>query len=306
MSAPVLSVVVLSWNTKDITLACLAALRADTPRHAREVIVIDNGSADGSADAIAEHHPWVTLVRNAHNAGYAGGHNQGARLARGEFLCTLNSDTEVRPGALDVLVDFLRDNPRYGAAAPMLLDVDGGVQRACMRFPTLLTALCHDTWFSRFWPGSAIEARYYMRDFDHLHDRDVDQPPGAAFVIRRAEYLALGGLDEELFLFFNDVDFCRRLRRAGRLIRYVTAAKVVHHGGASTRGYGDFVVTWHRNRLAYYRKHYGGWVMPYLRAIVRMRALQEAIALRRRHRDPDDQRAALADLARCRREILAR
>src|SRR4029453_13979604 len=105
------------------------------------------------------------------NRGYAGGHNQGAQLARGEFLCTLNSDTEVQPGALDAMVDFLRANPDYGAVSPMLLNLDGSVQRACMRFPGLTTALCFDTWLGKFWPGSWVEARYYMRDFDHLAGR---------------------------------------------------------------------------------------------------------------------------------------
>ncbi|MEZ5963039.1 MAG: glycosyltransferase family 2 protein [Planctomycetota bacterium] len=305
MTAPKLSVVVLSWNTKDITLACLRALQRDTARHEREVLVIDNGSHDGSADAVASEHPWVQLVRNPDNRGYAGGHNQGARMARGTFLCTLNSDTEVAPGALDALVDFLEADPTYGAVAPMLVHPDGSVQRACMRFPGLLTALCYDTWVGKVWPGSWVEARYYMRDFDHLSSRDVAQPPGAVFVIRRQEYLDLGGLDENLFLFFNDVDLCRRLWKMRRRIRYLADVQVVHHGGASTKGYGDFIVVWHRNRLAYYRKHYGPWVMPYLRAIVRMRALQERFALRRRYRDPGDLRSALADLARCRREILA-
>jgi len=305
VTAPKLSVVVLSWNTRDIVLACLAALQRDAPRHAREVIVIDNGSRDGSADAIAAAHPWVRLVRNPTNRGYAAGHNQGAQLASGEYLCTLNSDTEVMPGALDALVDFLIAHPAYAAVSPRLLNRDGSVQRACMRFPGLLTALCYDTWLGKFWPGSWVEDRYYMRDFDHVHSRDVPQPPGAVFVIRRAEYLDLGGLDEHLFLFFNDVDLCRRLWKMRRRIRYLADVAVVHHGGASTRGYGDFIVTWHRNRLAYYRKHYGPWVMPYLRAIVRLRALQERMTLRRRHKNPGDLRNALADLARCRREILA-
>ncbi len=300
-----LSVVVLSWNTKDITLACLRALRADVVRHAREVIVIDNGSRDGSADAIGPAHPEVQLVRNVDNRGYAGGHNQGAQLARGEFLCTLNSDTEVTPGALDALVDFLRQDGAYGAVSPMLLNLDGSVQRACMRFPGLWTALCYDTWFGKFWPGSWVESRYYMRDFDHQSSRDVDQPPGAVFVIRRREYLDVGGLDEHLFLFFNDVDLCRRLWKMRRKIRYLAEAKVTHHGGASTKGHGDFVVIWHRNRMAYYRKHYGPWVMPFVRAVVRLRAWQESFAVRRQYPGAHDQRAALAELARCRREILA-
>jgi N-acetylglucosaminyl-diphospho-decaprenol L-rhamnosyltransferase len=143
---PALSVVVLSWNTKDLTLACLRALHAEQPKHRREIVVVDNASHDGSADAIAAEFPGVTLERNAENVGYSGGNNQGARLATGRFLCLLNSDTEVRPGALDQLVDWLIEHPEYGMAAPRLVNPDGSVQRACMAFPGPFTALCYDTW----------------------------------------------------------------------------------------------------------------------------------------------------------------
>lgn len=303
---PALSVVVLSWNTREVTLACLRALRDDSARHAREVVVIDNASTDGSADAIAAEHPEVRLVRNDTNRGYAGGHNQGAQLAGGEFLCTLNSDTEVRPGALDRLVDFLVANPDYGAVAPKLVNPDGSVQRACMRFPGLAVAWCFDTLWARFWPGRWIDDRYYMRDFDHQSSRDVDQPPGACFVMRRREFLDLGGLDEGLFLFFNDVDLCKRMWRMRRRIHYLATAEVMHHGGASTRRYGSFVVIWHKNRIAYYRKHYGPMVTPYMRLVVRLRALEEWFKLGRRHRDATARRSARADLRAHLREILAK
>ena len=304
--APRLSVVVLSWNTQDLTLACLCALRDDRVEHSREVIVIDNASEDGSAAAIAAQHPEVQLVVNDENRGYAGGHNQGAALARGDYLCTLNSDTEVDPGALDMLVDFLDANPRHGAVSPRLVNMDGSVQRACMRFPGLVTALCYDTVFGKFWPGSVVERRYFMRDFDHVHSRDVDQPPGAVFVVRREEFEAMGGLDEELFLFFNDVDLCRRLWKSGRRIHYLAESSVRHHGGASTRGFQRFVVVWHKNRLAYYRKHYGPLVVPYIRLLVRLRGIEEWFRIGRRQADPDARRSERAEVKAAMQEILVR
>ncbi len=302
---PTLSVVVLSWNTQALTLACLRALAAETPRHAREVIVVDNGSHDGSATAIAAEFPQVRLLRNQQNLGYAAGNNQGAAVARGTFVCLLNSDTEVREGALDRCVDWLVEHADYGAVAPRLSNTDGSVQRACMRFPGIAVALCFDTVFGKVWPGSRVEARYMMRDFDHLTSRDVDQPPGACFVVRRDEYAAGGGLDPELFLFFNDVDLCRRLWNAGRRIRYLAEAEVVHHGGASTKAFSQFVVVWHRNRLAYYRKHHGRAGYRFVRAMVRWRGVEEWFRLGRRHRDPVERRAARAHLRSAIREILA-
>ncbi|MEO0480512.1 MAG: glycosyltransferase family 2 protein [Planctomycetota bacterium] len=301
-----LSIVVLSWNTKDLTLACLESLFAEEPNFHREVIVVDNGSKDGSADAIAERFPEARLFRNEVNQGYSGGNNQGAREARGQFLCLLNSDTEVRPGALDRLVAWLRDNPNYGMAAPRLVYPDGRVQPACMRYPSLATALIFDSVLAKFWPGSWVESRYQMKDFDHLTSRDVQQPPGACCVTATEEYRALGGLDEDLWLFFNDVDLCRKLTKRSRKIRYVAESEVLHHEGASTKGFADFVVMWHRNRLHYYRKHFGGWSLPWVRFCVRFRAFEEWVRAGKRNRgNAEGKRAEREHLKQAVREILA-
>jgi GT2 family glycosyltransferase len=144
-----------------------------------------------------------------------------------------------------------------------------------------------------------------MAGFDHLHSRDVAQPPGSCFVIAREEYLDLGGLDEELFLFFNDVDLCKRLFHRGRRIRYLADAVVEHHRGASTRGFRKFLVTWHRNRLHYYRKHFGPLVLPYMRLVVRLRAVEEWFKIGRRERDPLRRRAERAFLRDSLHEVLA-
>ena len=184
-------------------------------------------------------------MRNDDNRFYAAGNNQGAKAATGRWLCLLNSDTEVRPGALDRLVDFLEANgSSYGACAPRLVNPDGSVQKACKRFPGLMVALCFDSFWGSFWPGKWVEDRYLMRRFDHLESCDVAQPPGAVFCMDREEYLALGGLDEQLYLFYNDVDLCKQLADKGRKIRYLADAEVMHHEGASTSSHGGLLVTW--------------------------------------------------------------
>lgn len=301
---PTLSVVVLSWNTRQLTLACLAALHAETPTHSREVIVVDNGSEDGSADAVAGAYPDVRVIRNEDNRLYAAGNNQGAAVASGAFVVTLNSDTEVRSGALDLLVDFLRSNPSYGAVAPRLSDPDGSVQRACMRFPTLATALCFDSWFGTFWPGRRIVARYVMEDFDHLESRDVDQPPGAVCMLRAEDWRALDGFDEDLALFYNDVDLCLRIHARGQKIRYLASAEVMHHRGASTKNFAKMLVIWHRNRLTYYRKHYGRLGGLWVRLCVRLRIWEEWWSIgRRNRRDPKRKRDERAFLRQSQREL---
>lgn len=305
MPTPVLSVVVLSWNTRELLLACLRALFTEEPRHAREVIVVDNASADGSADAVAAAFPQVRLLRNAENRLYAAANNQGAQAATGEYVCLLNSDTEVRPGALDTLVDFLMAHPQYGAVAPKLVNPDGSVQHACQNFPTLLSALCFDSFWGRFPPGRWVQDRYLMRGFDHLTSRDVAQPPGAVFLMRRAEYLMLGGLDEQLSLFFNDVDLCRQLWRRGRRIRYLVDAEVLHHRGGSTRSFTRMLVVWHKNRLRYYQKQYGAWVTAWLWLVIKLRVWEEWIRIGRRHRDPNARATERAFLRQAYRELWA-
>ncbi len=295
MSNVRLSVVILSWNTRELLAACLAALQRDEPH---EIIVVDNGSADGSADMVAREWPSVRLLRNADNRLYAEGNNQGARLATGRWLCLLNSDTEVRPGALARLVDFLETHPDYGGAAPKLLNRDGTVQRACTRLPTLVDPLIESTSLKSCPPGSWLNWWHHMGDFDHQSSRDVDQPPGACFLINREEYLALGGLDQTLSLFFNDVDLCRVLRTRGRRIRYLAEAEVMHHGGASTSASGRQTcnLLWVRNRAAYYRKHHGRAGAWWLRTVLRLWSLECRLRIRLGPRPLPAKRAALAEL----------
>jgi len=306
MTDPDLSIVVLSWNTKELTLACLRALHREQPEASHEVIVVDNGSEDGSAEAIAQEFPEVLLHRNQDNQGYSRGNNQGAKLARGRCLCLLNSDTEVQSGALDALLSFLDQHAEYGVVAPKLVNPDGRVQLACKRFPGILTALCFDSFWGSFPPGSWVQDRYLMKGFDHLQSRDVEQPPGACMMISTELYRRLGGLDEELWLFFNDVDICRKIHAVGKKIRYINEAVVMHHEGASTKTFGKFVVIWNRNRMTYYRKHYGPWITPYMRMVLRLRAFEESIRARFRHRDPAARRSEREQIKGMVKEILTR
>jgi len=278
--APVLSIVVLSWNTAGLLEACLASLERCRDELPLQVVVVDNASGDGSADLVAERFGWCELVRNPRNEGYAIGNNVGAARARGEFLLFLNSDTEVPRGVLPALVGFLREHPGHGACAPRLDHPGGRVQLSCKRFPTRLVAVFYDTWFGRFFERNRVIPRYLMEDFDHATSRDVEQPPGAALVIRRALFEELGGFDPELWLFFNDVDLCRRLHALGHRVRYFAEVRVVHHEGKSTEQFPEFGAMWHKNRCAYYRKTFGWTGTLVARIMTTWRGLEEARRLR--------------------------
>jgi N-acetylglucosaminyl-diphospho-decaprenol L-rhamnosyltransferase len=292
--APRLSIVVLSWNTRELLAACLASLRAVSGELPLQLIVVDNASEDGSADMVAERFPEAHLVRNPRNDGYAIGNNLGAALARGEHLLLLNSDTEVAPGVLPALVAFLDSHPGHGACAPRLVHPDGTPQRSCKTFPTLRTAVFFDTIFDRWFPGNRVLPWYFMKSFDHLSSRDVDQPPGAAFLVRRALWEELGGFDPELWLFFNDVDLCRRLHERGHRIAYVAEVAILHHEGQSTSQFPAMGAIWHRNRLSYYRKTFGWRGALVARVMSTLRGWEEARRLKREGAPQEARRAVWA------------
>jgi hypothetical protein len=278
---PRVSVVVLSWNTRALLAACLVSLRDAPDAATRQVIVVDNASADGSADMVARDFPEATLLRQPSNLGYTAGNNAGAACATGELLFLLNSDTELRPGALDALVAFLDGHPGHGACAPRLDRPDGTPQPSCKTFPTLRTAVFYDTVFDRWFPGNRVLPHYEMREFDHASTRDVEQPPGAALLVRRALFERLGGLDERMWLFYSDVDFCRRLHAAGHRIAYVAEARILHHEGQSTRQYPEFGAAWHTDRLRYYRAAFGWRGALVAKLMSTVRGWEEARTLRR-------------------------
>lgn len=287
-ASPRVSVVVLSWNTCELLGACLESLSAVEEGIALEVIVVDNASDDGSADFVEKKFPSVHLIRNETNQGYAIGNNLGAQVARGEFLLLLNSDTEVRPSALTTLVAFMESHASHGACAPLLEHESGEVQRSCKRFPNRRTALFFDTIFERWFSGNQTIPRYFMEDFDHQSSRDVDQPPGAALMVRRTLWESLGGLDPDLWLFFNDVDLCRKIHEQGFKIGYVAEARVMHHEGASTAQFPEFGLMWHQNRLTYYRKTFGWWGGQLARCMSMVRGWEELRRLRRAGADPEE------------------
>jgi GT2 family glycosyltransferase len=300
---PELSIVVLSWNTRELLRACLKSLFGQEHGLRLEVIVVDNGSRDESAAMVAADFPAAILVKNGVNEGYARGNNQGLKRATAPLLMTLNSDTEVRAGALRTMAGFLRVSPEHGAVAPRLVNPDGSVQRACMRFPTLAAGFLWDSWFERRFGRSRAVRRWFMDDFDHLGDADVDQPPGACLMMRREVWEKCGPFDERMWLFYNDVDLCRSIHDAGWKIRYLSRAEVMHHRGRSTAQYRDFTGEWIVNRVRYYRKRHGRVGALVIKSWVWLRSLEERAKLRKSF-EGAARRAALADVRKVVRRAL--
>jgi GT2 family glycosyltransferase len=224
-----------------------------------DIIVVDNASGDGTAEMVRGEFPNVSLIANDTNLGFAAGNNQGIRVGRAPFVLLLNPDTEVRPGALNALLEAFADEPNAGALAAQLLLPDGTVQRSCRSFPEPAALFFDALGLSRLFPGSPTLGRYRMTYWDHNTRREVDQPMASALALRRAALDAVGLFDEEFPLYFNDVDLCYRLRQNGWRIVFEPQAQVTHHHGQSTRQVRSAaILESHRALIRFYRKHYRG------------------------------------------------
>ena len=257
MSHPDLSVCIVNWNTRrDLEQALTSILNSD-PGLSLEVVVLDNGSQDGSAPMVRDRFPSVAVVESRENLGFPRGYNRAAQQADGRHLLMLNPDTVVQEGALQRLVAFLDSHPEAGAAGPRLLNPDGSLQFSCRRFPKPMAAILRNTLLGRFAPGNRFTRGYLMADWDHTNARQVDWVSGAAMCIRREAWEETGGFDEGFFMYAEDIDWCLRAHRAGWQIYYLPEAVIVHRIGASTDQRPiAMVVEFHRSMARFYRKHY--------------------------------------------------
>lgn len=256
-----LSIIIVSWNTHDLLKACLDSIYAYPPQDPFEVWVVDNASTDGSPAMVRENFPQVRLVENTENVGFAGGNNQAIRQSTGEYVLLLNPDTEVRPEALDSLVQFMDARPDVGAAGSRLIDPDGSLQTSCSPSPTLLRE------FLRLFhvPGIPSDGTYDMHAWSLDVPRPVDVIQGASLIVRRSVLDQVGLLDETYFIYSEEVDLCLRIQRAGWRLYWVPRSQVVHYGGQSTRQVAaEMFLRLYQGKVLYFRKHYGrGTVMAY-------------------------------------------
>ncbi|MFA0782915.1 MAG: hypothetical protein YYHSYBAR_001306 [Candidatus Fervidibacter sacchari] len=259
MSEPIVSVIIVNWNTREHLRRCLQSLtQRSTPCTLHlEIIVVDNASVDGSAEMVRCEFPHVRLIANDRNLGYAAANNQGAKIARGRYLLLLNPDTIVPNEAVVRLVEFAEFHPDAGIVAPKLVYPDGSLQPSVRSFPTPMALLFSALGLDRVFPQSRIFGRYRMTWFRYDQVAEVDQPMASALLVRKNAWEQIGGMDETMPIFFNDVDFCWRLKKAGWRIYFFPNATVIHHHGASTRllGIGKALAT-HKGLLHFYDKNF--------------------------------------------------
>lgn len=277
-----LSIVIVSFQVKECLERCLVSLERACDSFAAQIIVVDNASSDGSLEMVRDRFPNVQWIANLDNRGFARANNQGLAIAQGKYRLLLNPDTEIRDESMDALtrmVAFLETHPRAGACGPSLYYPDGTRQHSAFRFPSL--AQIYMDLFPVHWRlrESRLNGRYSFAEYEKGVPFQIDHPLGAALLVRAETTTQVGLLDEDYFIYAEEVDWCMRIKRAGWEIWCVPAAKIVHHEARSTRQFRDtmFVELW-KARFTLFRKQYSRVWNDAARALVRAgmrRAIRE-------------------------------
>jgi N-acetylglucosaminyl-diphospho-decaprenol L-rhamnosyltransferase len=250
-----LSVVIVSYNVMDYVEACLSSIKENLSSSAVETIVIDNASTDGSPDMIRENFPWAKLIKNHRNLGYSRANNQGIKEAEGEFILLLNPDTVILPNAINILQNELRNDPTIGAVGPLLFSSENRFQ---------VSFGMEISFFHEFLQKSVLN-NYFRRKLKKMKEkREVGWLSGACLLTRKSILEKAGLFDEDFFLYFEDIDLCRRIRKRGRKLILVPEAKVYHaEGGSAAKLKKSSLYHYRKSQLLYYKKH-GSWLSIFL------------------------------------------
>lgn len=259
-----MAVVIVSWNARDYLKQCLDSIYQAACDVRFAVWVVDNASRDGSPEMITTDFPQVQLIQTGANLGFAGGNNIGIERSQGRYLFLINSDVIIEDHCFDRLCAYMDAHPEVGLAGPRVLNADRSLQASCMLSPTpwrsLSRALALDTVFSR----SALFAAGLMEYWAHDQEREVDVLVGCFWVARRSALEKVGLLDEDYFMYMEDMDWSKRFRDSGWQVRFIPEVEIIHFGGGSSANAPvKYYLEHRRSNLFYWRKHHGHLGLAY-------------------------------------------
>jgi GT2 family glycosyltransferase/lipopolysaccharide/colanic/teichoic acid biosynthesis glycosyltransferase len=235
-STPVLSIIIVNYNVREFLHHALVSLQKAMKGIRGEIVVVDNASDDGSIEMVRRRFPKVHLIASKTNLGFAKANNLGLKQARGKFILLINPDTLVQEDTLQVMIRFFEENPDVGLAGCKIMNPDGTFQLACRRsFPAPWAAFTKMTGLSALFPGSRLFGRYNLTYLSPDETYELDAVSGSFMMVRREAYEQVGGLDEDFFMYGEDLDWCFRIQRAGWKNYYVHSTQIIHYKGESTK-----------------------------------------------------------------------
>lgn len=259
-----LSIVILNYKSAGLLRQCLKSIDVLRLPFEHEVIVVDNASHDGCAEMVKKLFPSVHCIQSEKNLGYAGGNNLGLRAATGEYILVINPDILMLTTNLGGMIDYLRAHPEIGILGPKLINPDGSLQYSCYRFPGFFMPFYRRTFIGTL-PGFRQRVGdYLMQDWDHQHTRPVDWILGGCFLMPRSALQKIGYLDERFFMYFDDIDYCRRAWESGFQVVYYAESEVVHYHQRTSADRSWLLAPFHRvsrehikSWLKYFAKYFG-------------------------------------------------
>jgi N-acetylglucosaminyl-diphospho-decaprenol L-rhamnosyltransferase len=264
-----LAVVVVNYNAGEYLSRCLGSVFASSGDITLDVVVVDNGSRDGSAAAATSEHPRARLIENRSNLGFAAGANVGIRATEAPYLLFLNPDAEIVSGTLASLVKVAEERPDAGAVGPLVRNPDRTIQPSARRVPRTFEALMH-AFLGPVAPGNRWTRAYTMADWDRTTEREAEWISGSAMLLRRRALHDVGVFDEGYFMYVEDVDLCTRLRRSGWTVLFSPELEVIHEIGVSARGQSRRMAREHsRSIYRYFSKHRAHGLASLLKPVVR-------------------------------------
>ena len=253
-----ISVIIVNFNVREFLEQTLLSVKRALKNIPSEIIVIDNASVDDSVQMVRRRFPDVILIENKKNVGFSAANNQGLEIARGQFIVLLNPDTIVQEDTFTKLLDFFENTPDAWAATCKIINPDGTFSIDCRHsIPTPLTAFWKVTGLSRLFPKSKIFGKYNLTYLDENDTYQVEAISGSFMMFRRETVQKVGKLDEDFFMYCEDIDYCYRINQAGGKIYYVPDSQIIHYKGESTKKYNlDYVITFNKSLYKFYKKHY--------------------------------------------------
>ena len=269
-----LTIIIVSWNCRDDLGHCLRSLETSGTRATVQTVVVDNDSGDDTVRMVTTDFPWVRIIANTENTGFAAANNQAMRVTKSRLVMLLNPDTTVDEGTLDAMIAYLDSHEEVWAAGPLVLNSDRSVQVSGYRYPSLANLVWEALFLDRLFPHSRLLGSHKQLYADPREIRAVDYVQGSALMVKRRAVEKVGALDEQFFMYFEETDWCFRMRQEGGEIHHAPVGTVVH-SGAGAFGHFDALRLkhYHRSLLRFFRKHYSFGARAALRPILFARSL---------------------------------
>jgi GT2 family glycosyltransferase len=261
MLKPNLSIIIVNWKVKDLLDKCLSSILRYKNNYNLEIFVVDNDSQDGSPEMVRDKYPEVNLIALDKNIGFGAANNLAINKSKADYIFLLNPDTEISKDFLPNIFAYVHNNPNIGIIGPRIINDDGSKQASIRRHPSLLSQILVMFKLTNIPIINGLLNNYLFKDFDYNKEQPVEQVMGAAMFIQKSVFDKIGVFDEKFFIWFEEVDLCKRASTAGIKIKYFPGASIIHHGAQSFSKANSLKkqMIFNKSLLNYFTKHKTFW-----------------------------------------------